>query len=97
MQRGLASCARSTTKRLFGTAGRGRLPGGDCQTDDEKLLGDPKKWPARYNHLVGSCRMGSDANAVVAPDWRVNGVDELRVVEPSIMPRSQPQTTNAAT
>lgn len=72
------------------------IPGGDCQTDDEKLSAIRKMASTVY-HLVGSCRMGSDANAVVAPDLRVNGVDRLRVVDASIMPKITAANTNAAT
>ncbi len=37
-------------------------------------------------HPSCTCRMGSDAAAVVDPACRVNGVDGLRVVDASIMP-----------
>lgn len=48
-------------------------------------------------HLVGTCRMGSDANAVVDPELRVNGVDGLRIVDASVMPKITSANTNAAT
>lgn len=48
-------------------------------------------------HPVGTCRMGSDQAAVVDSNLRVNGVNRLRVVDASIMPRIPSTNTNAAT
>ena len=47
-------------------------------------------------HPIGTCRMGSDAGAVVDPRLRVNGVDGLRVADSSIMPTMPSSNTNAA-
>ncbi len=37
-------------------------------------------------HPVGTCRMGSDSESVVSSDLRVHGVDNLYVVDASVMP-----------
>ena len=40
-----------------------------------------------YFHETGTCRMGRDPAAVVDPQLRVNGVQNLRVADASVMPR----------
>jgi choline dehydrogenase len=72
------------------------IPGED-QKSDEELMNAIRTHATTVYHLVGTCRMGSDAEAVVDPELRVNGVEGLRVVDASVMPKIPSANTNAAT
>jgi choline dehydrogenase len=71
------------------------LAPGTEQTTDEEILDWVKAAAETTYHPVGTCKMGTDAMAVVDPQLRVHGVDGLRVADASIMPTLTSGNTNA--
>jgi choline dehydrogenase len=73
------------------------FPGKDVQTDDE-LLGAAKERATTTFHPAGTCRMGpaTDPTAVVDDQLRVRGIENLRVIDASIMPTMLSANLNAA-
>lgn len=69
-------------------------PGPQVRTDDE-LLAFAREFGATIFHPSGTCRMGSDAMAVVDERLRVHGTSGLRVVDCSVMPMLVSGNTNA--
>jgi choline dehydrogenase len=69
-------------------------PGPAARTRDD-LREYVRRAVATYHHQVGTCRMGVDDDAVVAPDLRVRGVDGLRVADASVMPSITAGNTSA--
>jgi len=78
-------------RQIFGTRafaewmGTEILPGPAVE-GDETLRAWVRQTADSYHHQAGSCRMGSDAMAVVDPQLRVHGVEGLRIADASIMP-----------
>ena len=72
------------------------VPGKKIQSDDQ-ILDAIRAGGGTVYHPVGTCRMGVDKHAVVAPNLKVNGVKSLRVVDASIMPLITSANTNAPT
>jgi choline dehydrogenase len=72
------------------------LPGPDFTTD-EQLLGFARMAGSTIYHPVGTCQMGHGPAAVTDPQLRVHGLEALRVVDASIMPRLCSGNTNAPT
>ena len=60
---------------------------GDAVHDDAEWLDFARQNGQTIYHPIGTCRMGSDALAVVDSRLRVNGVQGLRVVDASVMPK----------
>lgn len=73
-----------------------QYPGDHIQTDDELLQIARERGTTTF-HVMGSCRMGpsSDATSVVDEKLRVRGIDNLRVVDASIMPTMLSANLNA--
>jgi choline dehydrogenase len=69
-------------------------PGID-QSTDEAIETYLRNSAATVYHPAGTCRMGSDTEAVTDPRLRVNGVRNLRVADASIMPVITSGNTNA--
>ena len=73
-----------------------QYPGDHIQTDAELLQIARERGTTTF-HVMGSCRMGpsSDATSVVDEKLRVRGIDNLRVVDASIMPTMLSANLNA--
>lgn len=62
------------------------VPGRDL--DDAAKAEFVRNGATTFFHQVGTARMGKDDGAVVGADLRVKGIDGLRIVDGSIMPRT---------
>jgi len=74
------------------------FPGPDVQSDDEFLHAATQRGQTTF-HPGCTCRMGpaSDKTTVVNDELRVHGLDGLRVVDASVMPRMISANLNAST
>jgi choline dehydrogenase len=71
-------------------------PGAAAQSDADLDSYIRSEVTSNY-HLSGTCKMGNDSMAVVDYTLRVRGLDGLRVIDASIMPRVVSGNTNAPT
>jgi choline dehydrogenase len=68
---------------------------GTSKTTDDEILDWVRRAAETTYHPVGTCKMGSDAAAVVDAQLRVHGIEGLRVADASIMPTLTSGNTNA--
>ncbi len=93
---------RETTRDLVAQPAFGELrgaeltPGPDVQTDAE-VAEAVRALATTDFHPCGTCRMGHGADAVVDSELRVHGMEALRVVDASVMPRVVSGNLNAPT
>jgi choline dehydrogenase len=66
-------------------------------TDRSGLRDFARRAANSFHHPVGTCRMGTDEGAVVDPALRVRGIQQLRVVDASVMPLLPQAMVNAPT
>mgnify|MGYP001194962712 CR=1 FL=1 len=71
-------------------------PGINIQ-DNEQLVKTGSHYTQTIFHPVGTCKMGSDESAVVSDKLKVHGIENLRVIDASIMPNITSGNTNAPT
>ena len=68
---------------------------GPATATDEEILTFCRRTGGTVYHPIGTCKMGSDSEAVVDERLRVHGVTGLRVMDASIMPTLVSGNTNA--
>jgi choline dehydrogenase-like flavoprotein len=100
--RQIAATSMRITRRIMAARALSRYspqewrPGAEVEEDGAlvKAAGD---LGTTIFHPVGTCMMGSGAEAVVDDRLRVRGIEGLRVIDASIMPRITSGNTNAPT
>jgi choline dehydrogenase len=76
---------------------RGReIAPGEAVTSSSELRDYIRGFAGTVWHPVGTCKMGSDPEAVVDDRLRVHGVEGLRIVDASVMPKLVNGNPNAA-
>ena len=65
--------------------------------DNEELVKSASNFSQTIFHPVGTCKMGNDEESVVNEKLLVHGIENLRVVDASIMPNITSGNTNAPT
>jgi choline dehydrogenase-like flavoprotein len=73
---------------------REELVPGDGAESDEELARAARERAQTLYHPVGTCRMGAGGAAVVDAELRVHGIEGLRVVDASVLPRIPRGHTN---
>jgi choline dehydrogenase len=94
---GVRICRRIASAKAFDSfRGEPYLPDAGVH-DDDGLRDLIHEHSQTMYHPVGTCKMGIDPLAVVDPKLRIHGLDNIRVVDASIMPAMIGGNTNAPT
>ena len=64
---------------------------------DDEIVTEVGKYANTVFHPVGTCKMGNDESAVVNDRLQANGLQNLRIVDASVMPHITSGNTNAPT
>ena len=72
------------------------MPGPEVQSDED-IAHYMRSTAVPGAHPTSTCAMGEGAQAVTDPELRVKGIDGLRVIDASVMPKVIAAHTNAAT
>jgi choline dehydrogenase len=73
--------------------GKEVMPGRSNGFELEELVGEAA---SNFSHQASTAKMGTDAQSVVNADLKVYGVDNLRVADASVLPRTMTGNTMAA-
>lgn len=92
MQIGRRILAAPAFQSLRGT----ELVPGPKVADEQSWIEYLRNTVVSVHHPCSTCRMGTDALAVVDPQLRVRGLEGLRVIDASVFPRVVAGNTNAA-
>tara|TARA_Y100001970_G_scaffold28056_1_gene34359 strand:- start:7644 stop:9263 length:1620 start_codon:yes stop_codon:yes gene_type:complete len=65
--------------------------------DNEELVKAASDYAQTIFHPVGTCKMGCDSDSVVNDELKVHGIENMRVIDASIMPNITSGNTNAPT
>lgn len=92
IQRRVAAC-----EPLASLLGEEMQPSSDCQSDQD-IADYVRGHCTTLYHPAGTCRMGTDSQAVVNSDTlALNGIDGMYVADASVMPKMISGNTNATT
>jgi choline dehydrogenase len=93
--RGLQLARRIVAAQSFRKYQAVEVQPGPSVLTEEGLVEYIRRGSSTVHHPCGTCRMGSDANAVVDPQLRVHGIQGLRVADASVFPSVVGGNTNA--